>query len=88
MELQSIVNVVVIIGGVCVALTNIAKFFGIPAKFFKKKAEEDFEEKFKKALKKYLPAEFESHDLETRQKYLSDRQNYLNDIKKEVLKNI
>lgn len=40
---------------------------------------------FEGLLDKHLPERLEAHDLETRQKYLSDRQRYLCEIKDEVV---
>lgn len=39
-------------------------------------------------LNKELPKRFYDHDLETRDKYKSDRENYLNEIKNEVIKTV
>jgi hypothetical protein len=40
---------------------------------------------FETLLDKYLPTRLVEHDLETRKKYLEDRQKYLCDIKDEVV---
>ena len=40
---------------------------------------------FEGLLDKHLPERLEAHDLETRQKYLADRQRYLCEIKDEVV---
>lgn len=40
---------------------------------------------FEGLLDKHLPKRLEQHDLETRKKYLSDRQKYLEDITNEVV---
>lgn len=88
MDFQIIVNVVVLIGGFCVALNNISNFFGKPIKFFKKRTAAEFEEKFLENLEKYLPKMLEERELKTRDKYLADRQKYLREIQKEVLNSI
>lgn len=78
--LQTICDVIILIAAVLVAISNIAKFFGKPIKFFKEKNEEEFREN----LKKELPPLLEKHDLETRDRYLRDRQRYLEEIRDSV----
>jgi hypothetical protein len=39
-------------------------------------------------LDEKLPDALYNHDLETRERYKGDRQNYLNEIKNEILKEI
>jgi hypothetical protein len=43
MELQTIANIVILIGGACVAIKNILEFFGKPFSFVKKKTNEELE---------------------------------------------
>ena len=81
-------DIIIIIGGICVAIKNISEYFGKPIKFFKKRTDKNFEAKTIEILNKVLPDILYQHDLGTRDKYLADRQRYLEDIKAEVLKNI
>ena len=113
--LSSAVDIIILVAAVCVAITNIYKFFANGGKGLKKKVddvkeqqEKEFNEKvdarvklvvqpmldqtartltasFEGLLDKHLPKRLENHDLETRQKYLSDRQKYLEEIKDEVI---
>ncbi len=78
--LQTICDLIILFAAVLVAISNIAKFFGKPIKFFNKKKEEEFKEN----LEKQLPALLEKHDLKTRDKYLKDRQRYLEEIRDSV----
>lgn len=87
-QLQTICNIIIIIGGAIIAIKNVAEWFGKPIRLFKKKSDNIFEERVIAILTKILPNMFLEHDLETRNKYLADRQAYLQDIKSEVLKSI
>lgn len=87
-RLQALCNIIIIIGGAVVAIKNIAEWFGKPIRLFKKKTEDNFEDKVKEVLNKVLPDMFLAHDLETRKKYKADREAYLQDIKCAVLKEI
>ena len=83
--LQDICNWIILFGAVTVAIINILKFFGKPVSFFKKKKDKEYKEMLKKSLDEIIPNYFEQHDLQTRDKYLGDRMNYLKEIKKSVL---
>lgn len=83
--LQQICDWIILIGAVTVAIINILKFFGKPISFAKKKKDEEYQKMFKASLDKVLPEYFEKHDLQTREKYLGDRLNYLQEIKNAVL---
>ena len=72
----------------CIAFTNIYNFFAKPTSKLKKKRTEEIQEQISDTLDEKLPEILLEHDLETRQKYLSDRQNYLNEIKTEVLTDV
>ena len=86
--LQTICNIIIIVGGAIMAIKNVAEWFGKPVRFFKKKSVDNFEERVKDLLKKHLPEMLKNHDLEIRDRYKADREAYLQDIKKEVLKEI
>ena len=87
-QLQVVCNVIIIIGAACLAIKNIAEFFGKPLGIFKKKNEKEFTKRVKQVLDEVLPQVLYDHDIETRDKYRKDRENYLNEIKCEVLKSI
>ena len=64
------------------------KFFGKPIKFLKRKKDKEYSEILKENLDKLVPQYLEAHDLETRDKYLADRQRYLQEISLEVYKQV
>lgn len=86
--LQTICNIIIIVGGAIIAIKNVAEWFGKPIKLFKKKSDNSFDAKVVAIIQREMPAILEAHDLDTRQRYLNDRQNYLNEIKNEVLKGV
>ena len=86
--LQTICNIIIVVGGAIVAIKNVAEWFGKPIRFFKKKSDDNFDAKVIAIIKKIIPDMLIEHDLETRAKYRADRENYLQEIKKEVLASI
>lgn len=88
MSFSQICDAIVLVSAMCIAFTNIYNFFAKPTSKLKKKRNEEIQEQIKNTLDEKLPEILLEHDLETRQKYLSDRQNYLNEIKTEVLTDI
>ena len=88
MDLQNICNVIIIFGAVVVAIKNIAEWFGKPIRLFKKKTDANFDEKVVTIIKREMPEILYEHDVEVRKRYLADRQNYLLEIKNEVLREV
>lgn len=86
--LQTVCNIIIIIGGACVATQNIAAWFGKPIRLFKKKADDNFDERVVKIIQREMPDILEQRELETRKKYRADREKYLQEITAEVLRNI
>ena len=86
--LQTACNVIILCGGVVVAIKNISEWLGKPITFLKKKTDVDFDKKVVAIIKRELPDLLHSHDLEVRNRYRADREAYLQDIKNEVLKSI
>lgn len=80
-----IVDFVILLGGLCLAITRIYEFFAKPTSKIKTKKDAQLKEKIVAVLDEELPARFEQHDLEVRGKYLSDRYKYLKEIKDAVL---
>lgn len=87
MSFSVIVDTLILLGAVAVAIINIYNFFAKPTSFLKKRKEEEFKERLEDSLKKLMPDILLNHDLETRKRYLSDRERYLKEISKEVQKN-
>ena len=88
LSFSQICDAIVLVSAMCVAFTNIYNFFAKPTSKLKKKRTEEIQEQISDTLDEKLPEILLEHDLETRQKYLSDRQNYLNEIKTEVLTDV
>ena len=79
----------IILGGAFVgALYKIYEFFAKPTSKIKQRAINKEKERIGAVLDEKLPTILYNHDLKTRDKYKSDRQNYLNEIKAEVLAEI
>lgn len=86
--LSSICDIVILASAVGIALKNILEWIGKPLSFLKGKNDARIEQRLEKFKKDELPEILYDHDCQTRVKYLSDRQQYLQDIKEEVLINI
>lgn len=88
MDLEQLCDYIVLIGAVVMAIYNIIKVFAKPTSIFKRKKEKEYSENLKRNLDNLIPEYLKQHDLETRDRYLADRQKYLQDITNEVLTNI
>ena len=88
MDLQSLCNIIILVGGAIVAIKNIAEWIGKPIRLFKKKSDKDFDKKVVEIIKREMPDIFLEHDLKIRDQYRADREQYLKDITAEVIKNI
>lgn len=86
--IEQICNWIVLISAVTIAVTNIFRFFGKPIVFAKKKSLEEEKKRFCIYLQEELPSMLLSHDLETRDKYKSDRERYLKEISDCVTENM
>ena len=84
MTFQAICNLIVLIGAAVVAITNILKFIGRPAKFLKKRSKEEF----KKNLEDILPEALEVHDKIQKEKYADDRKLILSEVRSIILEEI
>ncbi len=83
----------IILGGALVgAIYKIYDFFAKPTSKIKQRAINKERERIgavlDEKLEEKLPKILYNHDLETRDKYKSDRWNYLNEIKAEVIKEV
>ena len=79
----------IILGGALVgAIYKIYEFFAKPTSKIKQRAINKEKERIGAVLDEKLPTILYNHDLKTREKYKGDRQNYLNEIKAEVLAEI
>ena len=85
MQFSEVCDWIVLLGAVTIAIKNIYNFFAKPYKAKKDKTEDEIKTQIEATLDEKLPNILLEHDLETRSKYLNDRERYLNDIKTEVL---
>lgn len=85
MTISQLCDWVILIGATCIGLTNIYNFFAKPKKALEDKRKQESLSQIENILELKMPDILLQHDLETRAKYLADRQNYLCEIKQEVL---
>lgn len=83
-----LVDYIILGGALCGAVYKIYEFFATPTSKIKQKAINRERERIGAVLDEKLPEILYQHDLETRDKYKSDRQNYLNEIKAEVIEEV
>jgi hypothetical protein len=84
--LSGVVDLIILIGALCGAIYKIWDFFAKPTSRIKQRREEREKARIIAVLDEVLPDKLKAHDLETRDKYKADRQQYLLDIKEEVVK--
>ena len=80
-----VVDIIILAGAACAAVYKIWDFFAKPTSRLKQRAIEKERVRVKAILDEELPIAFLAHDLEIREKYKADRQQYLVDIKNEVV---
>ena len=83
-----VVDYITLGGALVAAVYKIYDFFAKPTSKLKQKISEKKEAHINAVLDQRLPQALYDHDLETRDRYKSDRQKYLNEIKAEVVKEI
>lgn len=112
--ISMVCDIIILVAAVCVAITNIYKFFANSGKGVKDKIDSARQEQLQaektrtletiaevnkeqkeirkteiiSVLEEQLPIFLLKHDLETREKYKRDREKYLEDIKKEVVREV
>lgn len=88
MTVSELVDYIILLGALVGAIYKIYDFFATPTSKLKQRALEKEKQRIGTVLDEKLPQILYNHDLETRDKYRSDRQNYLNEIKAEILAEI
>lgn len=88
LTISELVDYIILFAALLGALYKIWDFFATPTSKLKKRAEEKEKQRISVVLDEKLPDALYNHDLETRERYKEDRQNYLNEIKNEILKEI
>lgn len=88
MTISELVDYIILTAALLGAVYKIWDFFARPTSKLKQKALAKEKERIGAVLDEKLPQLLHQHDLETRDKYKSDRQKYLNEIKAEILAEI
>ena len=88
MTISELVDYIILLGALAGAIYKIYDFFATPTSKLKQRATEKEKERIGAVLDEKLPQILYKHDLETKEKYKNDRQNYLNEIKAEILAEI
>ena len=88
LTIGELVDYIILGGALCGAIYKIYESFATPTSKIKQKAINKERKRIDAALDEKLPEILRQHDLETRDRYKSDRQNYLNEIKAEVIKEV
>lgn len=83
-----LVDYIILAGALCAAVYKIYDFFATPTSKIKQRAISKEKERIGAVLDEKLPEILLNHDLQVREKYKGDRQNYLEEIKAEVIKEI
>lgn len=89
---QTILSLIVIFGTAVTTIGMLITKFGKPFRERREKYQREEDEKVRKRIDdeliKVLPDIMRAHDLEVRDRYRSDRERYLQEIKEEVICNI
>lgn len=88
MTVSELVDYIILLGALCAAIYKIYDFFATPTSKIKQRAREKEKARIKAIVNEIMPQILYDHDLKTKEKYKSDRQNYLNEIKDEILQEI
>ena len=88
MTVSELVDYIILLGALCAAIYKIYDFFATPTSKIKQRAQEKEKARIRAIVNEIMPQILYNHDLETREKYKNDRQNYLNEIKEEILQEI
>ena len=88
MTISELVDYIILLGALAGAIYKIWDIFATPTSKLKQRALEKERTRINAILDEKLPEVLHEHDLKTRDKYKSDRLNYLNEIKAEVIKEV
>ena len=85
---QQIADFIILLAALGAAIYKLIDFFAKPTSALKQRLEARKKRQIKEVLDAELPKILKKHDLEIRDKYKSDRQKYLEEIKDEVLEQV
>lgn len=81
-------EIIILVSSILMAITTIWNFLRDKGLFISKKWKKGQKEYTLEVMKEAMPDILLQHDLETRKKYLEDRERYLNEIKGSVVSEI
>ena len=88
LTVSEIVDYIILFAALLGAIYKIWDFFARPTSKLKQKVTDKEKKRIVAVIDEKLPAILHDHDLKIRDRYKNDRQNYLNEIKAEVLAEI
>lgn len=88
MTISEFVDYVILFAAFCGAVYKIWDFFAKPTSKLKQRALDKEKARIGAVIDEKMPTILYNHDLETRDRYKADRENYLKEIKAEVLAEI
>ena len=83
-----ICTAIILITNVIIGIINTCTMIKKPAKKYRERQDAELKEKISDTLKEILPVILTEHDLQVRERYVADRERYLQDIKASVLTDI
>ena len=86
--LQTVCNIIIIVGGACMAIKNVSEWLGKPIRLFKKKGDDNFDTKVVNILKRELPSMLKEHYDVTCKNCGDLRESELNNVKQAVLSDL
>lgn len=88
MTLRDIVDLVILVSGLSLAITNIYNFFAKPTSKIKKRSEEAEKARIKKILDEDFPERIKGFNKETDEKHQNHQTTCTEQIKQEILKEV
>lgn len=88
MNLESICDLIVVVGAAYFTIIKIINSFAKPSSKIKKKQEEKEKERTRKFLKEIMPEYFKQHDEEFKKLILQNENTYINEIKNKVVEEL
>ena len=88
MNLESICDLIVIVGAAYFTIIKIINSFAKPSSKIKKKQEEKERERMRNFLKEVMPEYFKQHDEEFKKLILQNEDTYINEVKDRVVEEL
>ena len=88
MNLESICDLIVVVGAAYFTIIKIINSFAKPSSKIKKKQEEKERERMRNFLKEVMPEYFKQHDEEFKKLILQNEDTYINEVKNRVVEEL